>query len=300
LSNKTISDESKNKDMTQEKLNKLALFMKKHDIDVNQKSISIPEMNVECIIQAYEGNDLPLLLNLEKHTNFSETFKMGLEYYFFLSKKFLNQSYELAQFTVKHIKQLDYPIYNNDINSLILENDDKRVQCFIFESFFLNKPTWLKQEFKDTFQLIMNHNDWKFKIELFSLNDEFNNIIKNTSPNILHTLLMLSNKKNLPEQVRYLIDEKNVNWSNDINNVVPSINYVFRNSQGMVETLKLITSLPNILLVPNIMHTFQEIVNGFSIKESSKKEAQNYLIQVEQQLLSEKIKAPKKGKKLKI
>lgn len=280
----------------EDKLNQLNQFFQNDE----KNTVSTLKVDIETILNAYEQNNLFTLIELEKNPEFQKEFEMGLEYYFFLNNKFLNQGHDLIQFTVNYIKKINYELPNNDIINFMLTNENKKSQHIIFENFLLEKENWFNQEFKDTFQMIINHSNWKYYIELFSINDAFNEKIKTSS---LNTLLLLANRLNLREQIQYFMEEKNLSWLSDKDNVIPSIKQVFKKSQTMVDTLKLVASLPKILIVPNVMATLEEIVHSFSIKESSKKEALDYLIDIEKQFLLENIQEPSnlnKAKKIKI
>lgn len=286
-------------------------FIKKHNIDFTLNPIP-QDVSVNEILNAYKSNNLFVLEAFSKSPNFKEAFLTGLNVHFFSNEAFIEQSYELAQFTVKQIEKCNYPANQMKMALMILKNKDKRAKCFLFEKFLLGDDIhWNNKEFAHIFQLVMNHTNWQFNLELFSLNINFDKKIMNSTHNALNLLLLASSKKALYEKVEFLINEKGVFWQ-EIEELRPSFNHFMKSNKIMsgkkldedktLENLKILSILPKIDTINNIVSLFQEQVNLLSFQNEGEKKANLLLSQLEEKILSNKIETAqhKNIKKIKI
>jgi hypothetical protein len=267
-------------------------FIKKHNIDftVNEK---IEAISASEILNAYENNNLLVLQALSKSPNFAQQFFTGLEVHFFSNEKFLTQSYELAQFTVKKMDEIQYCPKKMKMAIMVLQNKDKRSKCFLFEKYLLNESvSFTDKEISFLSNNIFDRNTWEFNFELFSLNKNFDNQIKSSSLNRL--IFQLANKKDIFHKTKYLIAEKNCQWSDTTIEFKHDLNYFLTgekklNDDKYLQALKVATVLPNFIKIPNIVGILEEQINLHPLNEKTKKECDTIIINLEKQLLSQQI-----------
>ena len=283
---------------------KLEILIKKYSIDFNSNSISVcNKMSIDELLNAYKHNNLQTFQSLEVRPNFEETFKMGFLSHFMSDKGFIEQSYELAQFSFKWIDKLNLVVSQTHIANMILENTDKKVKCFLFEKYLLSDTiVWKDREFERLFTNVMTHPNWYFNLDLFSLNQDFESKLKMSSPNALNRLLQLSSKRDLVKKIEVLIKDKNIQWTDDIDNIKPSFAKMIKMNKQFykdnidedkaIEVLKLLSILPEVNKIPNIFDIFQEQIDLIPFLPTGKEKAIKFLASLEKTLLSQQIEVP--------